>query len=116
MIIKFDEPEEYYRKLLLLNKIKPCLSHLDKQYIFNKGFCWDVFFKDKFISHLCYGYAIAYDKRIPEGESYILESAELSYMYARNIIKGRWAEAEALLMGSSLAKQYLNFIKFSKYL
>jgi hypothetical protein len=36
-------------------------------------------------------------KRLPEVEAILLKDASFSYLYANNIIKGRWEEAEATI-------------------
>lgn len=47
LVFKKDQSEEYYRKLLLLEKVKPRLQYLEKQYIFNCGYCHDLLSKDE---------------------------------------------------------------------
>jgi len=39
-------------------------------------------------------------KRMPEHEPLIMQYAELSYWYARDVIKGRWSEAEPVISES----------------
>ena len=39
--------------------------------------------------------------RWPEAEKVILKSAEWSYCYAKNVIKGRWPEAEKMVSKST---------------
>ena len=36
-------------------------------------------------------------RRWPEAEPYIMENSYSAYLYARDIIKGRWIEAEPLI-------------------
>lgn len=46
-----------------------------------------------------YQYALNKRKRVPDVEKYILEvqDAKVAYMYARNVIEGRWPEAEPFI-------------------
>ena len=42
-------------------------------------------------------------KRLPELEHIILNNAWHSYLYALNVVKGRWIEAEDFIMNNSYA-------------
>lgn len=85
---KEDQTEEYYRKLLLLNKVKPFLKTSQKFYIFKLGFCWNLLFKDEDGPSLCYDYAKRVLKTFfPEGEKIIATDPFYSYMYAKHILK-----------------------------
>lgn len=42
----------------------------------------------------CYDFALKWNVRLPELENVIKDSAEYAYYYAKNVIKGRWPEAE----------------------
>ena len=44
-----------------------------------------------------YGKALVEDKRFSELESVILQDAQFSYYYAKNILKGRWKEGETIM-------------------
>ena len=48
-----------------------------------------------------YRKAISSGKRLLELEDIILTSPWFSYLYARNVIKGRWIEAEDIIMTNS---------------
>ena len=64
-----------------------------------------------------YTYARISKKRTIHLEPYILKSTLHSYLYAVNIIKGRWKEAESIIFKDSwLRKQYCDkFIKKSNW-
>ena len=48
-----------------------------------------------------YDKAMITGKRLPELEDLIMTDPWCSYLYARDIIKGRWIEAEDIIMTSS---------------
>ena len=53
-------------------------------------------------------WAIKHSQRFPEAEPYILKDPEGAYLYALNVIKGRWPEGEAVIATDSrAAKKYL---------
>ena len=52
----------------------------------------------KMTPELAYFKALEAGKRLPELESIILTSSWFSYQYAADIIKGRWIEAEDIIM------------------
>lgn len=98
---KKRQSEEYYRKLLLLNKVKPFLDFEQKQYIFNKSFCHDILFNDKDVTELCYVYAVKILKGpFPEGEIYISKNVIYSYYYAVKILKDRFELGESIISES----------------
>ena len=94
LIFRPNQSEEYYRKLLLLDKIKKHVNIQEKSYIFNQKMCWDILLKDDDVSYLACTYADRLQKRIPELEKYILQSTRMIYLYAFGVIEGRWFEAE----------------------
>jgi len=53
------------------------------------------------------------EKRIPELEPFISKDAEYSYLYAINIIKGRWELGEAIISKDAYFSYYyaINIIK-----
>lgn len=94
-----NSEEEYYRKLLLLNKVKPHLSLADKQVIFDDGYCWDLLFKDKCGAKLAYDYAIlTKKKRFPEAEDTISKSVIYSYKYAFDALHDVFPLAHSLFL------------------
>lgn len=96
------QKEDYYRKMLLLDKVKPRLCLHDKQYIFNRRYCWDILFKDSNISKLAFMYARDILKGpFPEGEQYILKSPRYAAYYAIMILKTPWPEAEDIISTDS---------------
>ena len=44
--------------------------------------------------------------RWPEAEKYIIKSPSVAYWYAREVIKGRWPEAEPIIMESAQGAYY----------
>lgn len=77
-----DQPEEYYKKLLLLNKVKPTLRQEHKCYIFNQRYCWDILFKDEEAPNLCFNYVKKVLKGpFPKGEEYMAKSYFLYSAY-----------------------------------
>lgn len=66
-----NQPEEYYKKLLLIHKLKNNLTQKDIEYIFKHGYCWDIIFKIKSpsVSSMIINYIRYYHKDIlPEAE------------------------------------------------
>ena len=116
MIFKEDQPEEFYRKLLLLDKVKPLLNNDEKQYIFDKGDCWDILFKDKRAHRFCLEYALYFlnnispedylipkvTKRFFEGEKYIAINAGSAFLYIKHILRDTWPEAETSLLNNQI--------------
>lgn len=94
MIFKYHQSEEYYRKLLLLSKIKrESYLFIDKQYIFDKGYCWDILLKDKNSPWLCCNYARnVLNGEFPEGEHFINKNEQARYSYLNFVLKKRYAE------------------------
>ena len=64
-------------------------------------------------SHYAYHYARDVIKgRWPEAEVTIAKSPKHAYLYARDVIKGRWPEAEAVIAADpSYAKSYNEFLE-----
>lgn len=56
MTINLNDSEDYYRKLLLLDKMKPSLNFIEKAYIFKKEYCWDILKHDKDYPYFLYSY------------------------------------------------------------
>ena len=50
----------------------------------------------------CYHKACRAGKRLPEVEACILTSVMFSYHYALDVIKGRWIEAEDVIMTDTM--------------
>lgn len=110
MTIKYTEnqSEEFYRKLLLLDKLKTILSIDEKQCIFDKGYCWGILFKDKESPSLCYYYSINVLRGpFPEGEKYIARDMVYAYYYATVILKDRFIEGEEQITKHPLIQVYL---------
>lgn len=113
--LKVNQSEEYYRKILLLDKLKPFLSILNKQYIFFENYCWDILLKDSMAPSLCFWYSFhRLKKPFPEGEKYISEDAMLSYHYSKFILKDRFLLAEEKIFKTTTSdwkNKYLAFLE-----
>lgn len=48
--------------------------------------------------------------RWPEAEPYIMQDDMTAFYYARDVIKGRWPVADSIIMNSEWARDYLNII------
>lgn len=95
---KYNQSEEYYKKLLLLDKVKPSLDLSYKEYIFEKNYCWDILLKDKkYASHFAYMYIAEFNKAVPDLEPYLAKESVYAYYYAKNILKGRFLLGEELI-------------------
>lgn len=114
---KFDfeqgHSEEYYRKMLLLDKFNGFLQNYHKQYIFNMRYCWDILFKDQDIASLCYGYAKWHIKKpFPKGEPYIATEATYAYYYAVDVLRGPFLLGEKTILESPYSSDY-SFLKYN---
>lgn len=102
-----NQSPEYYKKLLLLDKIKQNMLLREKQYIFNQGYCWNILFNDKDATTLCYEYSSFIGKRFPEGEKYILKNLNIALnYYHKNLSHKRWPELESIIDISITAYYY----------
>lgn len=54
------------------------------------------------------GYVLNDKERVPELEPLILQCAVTSFYYAKQIIKGRWLEAEPNIMKHNISVDYIN--------
>ena len=55
-------------------------------------------------------YALERCERIPVLERLILKEARAAYKYARDVIKGRWPEAEPIIFESKYAEAYAKLL------
>jgi hypothetical protein len=64
-------------------------------------------------ANLAYMYAVATRQRFSEGESMIAQNPSLSLWYARGVIKGRFTEAEPVMLDpeNGVADEYIYFMK-----
>lgn len=107
--------EECCKKLLLLDKIKsPTLTVGDKMYIMRKQYCWDILFKDKQAAKLCFLYARNIVKgRFKKGESVIKTSPYFSFLYIKYVLKKRDKYFEEIILQDPLVvTQYVLCFKF----
>lgn len=114
MKLKFEryQTEAFYRKLLLLDRLNKQINLLEKYHIFNQGYCWDILFKDKDASKLCFLYAkIRLRKPFPEGEPLIALNAHYSYEYATKILKDRFPMGEKIIKNSDFEREYKKFVE-----
>lgn len=111
--IKFNSSEEYYRKQLLLDKVKPCLNLIDWETIFFEGKCWNLFKNYPYVSSFFYNYCLYINerKRIPEYE-YFLNSApdNILFRYTKNIVGGSFPEFEDKLLHGDYSSLYKKLI------
>lgn len=59
---------------------------------------------------LAYLYAVVMGRRFPAGEPAIIQDTMLAFWYAREVIKGRFLEAEPLIIQSGLIQEYYDLI------
>ena len=64
-------------------------------------------------AYTAYNNAVKARKRLPKLEQIIMKDAEWAYWYAKDIIKGRWLEAEPIIAHSGMFAYFyaLNIIK-----
>lgn len=99
--IKLGQSEEYYRRKLLMEKIKGnYLGIYDYLYIFHRDMCWDILLKNDEISPtLAYSYCENKIKgRDTFLEQYILKNKIITFQYIVYVIKERWPEAEEIII------------------
>ena len=62
-----------------------------------------------------YNYAMETNRRFPAGEHLIAQSPSYSFVYARDIIEGRWPMGEkAIKTNSHFEREYKRFLELMK--
>lgn len=98
LVIKADligKDEEYYKKQLLLDKIKPSLSIQDKAFILSKECCIDYFVDNFKETYLLFHYI--QDKPLTKFEERIKTIPLYASIYACDMKGERWHEAEEFI-------------------
>lgn len=54
-----------------------------------------------------FSYTLRVGKRVPDLEPVILQCASYSFYYAKDVIKGRWLEAEPMIMKQYISVDYI---------
>lgn len=113
------QDENYYKKILLLDKLNKNLTYMDKRDIFMKGYCWDIILKSSIAYPLVYEYfllALGHQKEILNKtnivylKKYLETNAYLSYFYACYISNSRLPKSE-----DALSKEPFYAYQYAKY-
>lgn len=109
---KFNQSEEFYRKLLLLDKLKKELLPEKKNYIFEQGHCWDLLLKEndeELVEKLTFNYvAFCAKKPVPELEPYFCKNALCAFAYASRILKDRFPMGEIAIKKNKVYNELYN--------